>query len=130
MIKANELRIGNCVFALFNSCTIKEVFENGISIEFKSGKRDIEVFDHIKPIPLTPEILESCGFKCNKDFGIYSIPNLSLDTDFYYVHIDYEGTHDRIIHITYLHQLQNLYFALIGKELEVNLLMENNVSKC
>lgn len=88
----------------------------------------------IEGIPLTPEILEKCGFELyDKDFGTMlqhkhlkcryiteeingnkiSIPFLRFDstgrppftkTDVYY-----------------LHQLQNLYFAISGQELEVNL---------
>jgi len=100
-MKANELRIGNLVM-----CLGKEVELIGISkwngnnyttlhyAEFK-GMIPIQLF-HLKPIPLTEEWLLKFGFE----------KKIGWD--------DYE------YHIEYVHQLQNLYYALKGEEITIN----------
>ena len=73
-------------------------------------------------IPLTPEILEKCGFRRH---------------DNYFNHDNFDGFHILRYHdgecvielgdqfhilsapFSFLHQLQNLYFALTGKELTI-----------
>lgn len=112
MIQANELRVGNWI-------------SNGDPIRFEffmaGGNLDGDYIDY-DPIPLTPEILEKCGFRLNAwgylmqdpavEFGI-SIDSLQP--------INYYGSRLAATEIKHLHQLQNLYFALTNKELEVNL---------
>lgn len=83
------------------------------------------------PIPLTPEILERCGFE--KGFGEYALIQDSYPLrfreegekyilSFHYFGSNGESNEEEIIcEFKYLHQLQNLYFALTGQELEVNL---------
>lgn len=112
MKKANELRLGNWVlweteYALINGIYAVEVF-------FKCG--DSSLINNISGIPLTPEILEKAGFiKCS--CGGYKTPELHLyiDKDGFMFDKKYR------IGIKYLHQLQNLIFALTGEELTVNL---------
>ncbi len=80
----------------------------------------------VSPIPLTPEILEACGFK--KNFGtdwyrrnkmaimfLDPEPDVPLNTAFEYFNTSFPWTP------IYLHQLQNLIHALTGEELTVNL---------
>jgi hypothetical protein len=89
--------------------------------------------DTIEPIPLTPGILEKSGFK-KRDQGV---------CDYYFIGTN-PITHDWLFDLVWLkkpigghedapfykngfhmiknvHQLQNLYFALTGEELEVKL---------
>jgi hypothetical protein len=76
------------------------------------------------PIALTPEILEKCGFKLLSDF-------YGLQHTYGYIAILFENStlmiedlHDDSVNIKapkYLHQLQNLYFALTGEELQIKL---------
>lgn len=107
MIQANELRIGN--WLLF---TDFPVYNNPVQV--RQGELKQEWLDWFaKPIPLTPEILEKCGFE-NWDKNKYSNDILCLT-------INGEGflylANQRHVNIFYLHQLQNLYFALTGEEL-------------
>lgn len=112
MIQANELRIGNWVKDSFGYLVI------GVNakVEFASA---------YEPITLTPEILEKCGFDDFKSnvYGNDEYIELDLDGDIYNVfikQINIDETIDSILmhnQIKYLHQLQNLYFALTGEEL-------------
>lgn len=109
MIKANELRIGNII----NS-------EYGILSAHGSMISDIDNGSFIAlPIPLTPEILEKCGFEKSgfdwfiHDFYLYHYPLSELFV-YKYNYAERE--------IQHLHQLQNLYFALTGTELEISAL--------
>lgn len=115
MIKASELRIGNWVQV--NGAYTGDGFEiegkqiTGImnNYVYLLGMLEITTsFEELQPIPLTPEILEKCG-KTDKRFQLeFSI----MEGRFWYLK-HYE--------LFYLHQLQNLYFALTGEELTVNL---------
>jgi hypothetical protein len=95
-------------------------------------KTPYKLLEELEPILLTHEILERCGFK---QVGDYLSKNLYLnhaDEHFFKIDInivDYKvllhfaGSQKVILpyHYKFLHQLQNLYFALTGEELEVNL---------
>ena len=125
MVDVRELKIGNYVY-LQNSKTPYKITEIGYSeIEYPryeaSGISSEAVFrtyvENLNPIPLTEELLLKCGFE-RKHFGsvtVYCHLSIELDAYFCLKGVDYN------IPVRSLHQLQNLYFDLIGKELEVNL---------
>lgn len=91
-------------------------------------------FNDLEPIPLTPEILEKCGWVTldaesdimtwGPEDDSFSISNNGgLDDERnqpYYFACD-RNFIELKREIKYLHQLQNLYFALTGEELPVNL---------
>jgi hypothetical protein len=136
-MKATELRIGNWVNGEFANGELKP-----FQIFRIDGNDDCS---GLEPIPLTPELLEKCGFKKWKgrvmentniwmkkyehEAGYFDVDNKpvintstigirqyyghSLPDEFFYT--------DHHSKIEYLHQLQNLYYALTGEELEINL---------
>ncbi len=116
MIQANELRIGNWIMRA-----------NGFPQRIQAYDYEHTDFNAISSIPLTAEILEAAGFTTvteNAD-GSYNFWGKEIDAS-----IDIEDGElfryrvhekERTKCIQYLHQLQNLYFALTGQELEVNL---------
>ncbi len=125
MIKANEVRVGNWVR---NYSSDKSWFIDDIV----TGHWDpfSELYSRAEGIPLTPEILEKCGFEKNRsDEYVYSMqPDFHLSISFYKTGIfpmlikDSEFSNGEaqaigLQKINYLHQLQNLYFALTGEEL-------------
>lgn len=139
MIKANELRIGNWV-------KVKSGFGKVATIEDEDGdyagvvaNDDDSVWERIsmaydtdiEPISLTPEILEKCGFVRDDRRGrrtkLYHYPNISInDNSFFYFDksfqvLDKDLNAKWTVDCEHLHQLQNLYFALTGEELNVNL---------
>lgn len=128
MIPYNELKLDNWVIGehIPIGSSIKETFLCQIyelNPEFVRVYVDGHVIacTNIEAIPITHEILEQCGFVWIYDLGIYSNNGIGIDDDSYYVAVDYEGAKERVIKIQSLHQLQNLYFALTGEELEVNI---------
>ena len=119
MIQANDLRVGN--FVDYGSST-RRITQIGDSPQRKYVGVDnmiTELLSVIQPILLTPEILLACGFGKNGEFNgneCFSIEksNIEGSTDYcLYFNDDSTGQYYR-----YLHQLQNLYFALTGEELE------------
>lgn len=123
MIKVNELRIGNWVERAAGMMQVTGITEEGV--HFSDG--DIEDFKYPIPIPLTPEILEKCG--CVKDENNLQI-ELGARMRLWFndgnpaeMDIIQDGKHIsfKCAHIKYLHQLQNLYFALSGNELNIDL---------
>ncbi len=134
-MKARELRIGNLV----------EVFKDtyypivGISIEnaYVSNKMGVLHCSYIElePIPLTEEWLLKMGFEEGGIHykGTYHFPSTkkyivtplhdkitSLSTLVSVIpNNDFEGGRVNLVCVDYVHQLQNLYFALTGEELTI-----------
>jgi hypothetical protein len=119
MIKANELRLGNLYdnngnYSVVTPSTIESVFESE------------RVW--CKPIPLTEELLLKCGAKtgCGETFKIGEITIMIRNgkiVPITNVTHGYTWINGKLIYnkTIYLHQLQNLYFALCGEELKINL---------
>jgi hypothetical protein len=129
MIDATELRLGNYILhktgvrILPVKCTFQhfELFEKG---ETKGSF----------PIPFKPDILQKCGFIENKNYHglpdarefVLTMPVMGNNKNEIYAYLTTEAyarasVNDIIIsnNFHFLHQLQNLYYALVGKELEV-----------
>jgi hypothetical protein len=127
-MKANELRLGNLVYITDETYSFFYKQETEINIHnliYLCGETKEPIEYTIEPIPLTEEWLLKFGFEETdpKTFmdGLYS---RKKGDGFYinketmsYCTFDYEGTIDDIIKIQYVHQLQNLYFAVTGEEL-------------
>lgn len=120
MIKLNEIRVGNW---LLDWNTNKPFQLKRVHFEFFSP--------HHKPIPLTPEILEKCGFvkdeHIQQEFS-YILKGASRISFVYYkanpscfsIEQDEKMIDFASGRCKYLHQLQNLYFSLTGEELTYN----------
>lgn len=122
MVKANELMIGNYVLDV-------EPYNDFVKVQPHHIARLVENTGHVyRPIPLTPEILEKCGFVFNEkgNLGLEFPARMALIFNKGNVgELDFAQDNNRISfkfgHIKYLHQLQNLYFALTGLELDFTL---------
>lgn len=120
---ARQLRVGNYVFDEHND--IKIVY--GIShlegydvayVHFKNEFDKPATFT-IQPIPITQEWLINFGFKKRKvQVGYNWTCGITIkeweDGSFLY---SFDSTSVNHIDIRYVHQLQNLYYILTGKEL-------------
>lgn len=111
-MKATELRIGNWVKLdlVGTQNQVTQILEKGINC----GSIGV-LYEMVKPIPLTDEWLERFGFD-DMDFGLYSIKQIRLEKDYEGFTINI-GTYYSIIR--HVNQLQNLYFALTGEELQI-----------
>jgi len=126
-MKASELRLGNLVM---DGKDIEQVNARMIDMLVK-----IEAdFD---PIPLTEEWLLKFGFdKVGIALTSIAIAPLNLPCTFNLPNTPFSfcqgklilttGTGDFCVNIEYVHQLQNLYFALTGEELKQQ---EPNISE-
>ena len=122
-MKANELRIG-CTFQLKDSilgdgiATIKNKYDLDVAFDLLES-------NSIKPIPLTEEWLLKFGLQPNKWFCENSfciVEDKTGDTHYGWCMKVQNASHTKEIefgYFKYVHQLQNLYFALTGEELEI-----------
>jgi hypothetical protein len=123
-MKSNELRIGNLVMYSNGNILFKVIgiSEFGIDIENKVEKTYIE-YDEFEPILLTKEWLLNLGFKKDVD-GSFMKNDISIFLDKRFkTNLFLQENQDNFkwfsyeYKIQYVHQLQNLYFALTGDEL-------------
>ena len=135
-MKANDLRIGNLVLALtgetkYTEVVVNTIFGYGINSYYNEAEY---LYDEIKPIQLTEEWLLKNKFFLRKfDYSIpisdcevvwltlipqdeectaYSVCVTQTDED----ELDQNVF---LSDISYVHQLQNLYYALTNKELTI-----------
>lgn len=141
-MKANELRIGNyvtvdnekyhpklkSVVLLVQAIDYNRDTENknthSINLEHINQEENkyyesyAQFIKFINPIPLTEEWLVKFGF--NNKGNKYTIDNSRIICHLK-IDIKVSGSKYRLNHIKNVHQLQNLYFALTGEELTIEL---------
>ena len=130
-MKAIDLRIGNYVMSPLGEIMRIDQIGHLDFPDYIHAMNETEFGQNgFEGIELTPEILEKCGFvkqnngwnknkKSEYDenhFGLFDYNFCSGELD-----LKYNVGNGPIPSIKYLHQLQNLYFALTGQELEVKL---------
>lgn len=136
MINAYELRLMNLVeyngeyYRIFG-LPWNFVIDHLIHREDDKDLQNIHTKD-LNPIPLTEEILLKAGFEKKvtecKDFRV-DITHYQKDKHYVYLipdgfEFEYETGHGRVNLCKvkkYVHELQNLYFALTGEELKIDL---------
>jgi len=130
MIKANDLRVGNFVIDEDGDpLTITCIEENYVW-------HDSNLFsniDTIRGIKLTPHTLYQVGFKLDDSLSTiirFRKSNFCIDLQKkrWYLH----GYRNYPRGMEFIHELQNLYFALTGEELtvEINNVQPNNGTQC
>ena len=92
---------------------------NDYMVDTTGGKNGtwINPIENIKPIKITQEFLEK-----NK-FTIINHPQqigYKLKDLYIYEHGSFVGEVE-VAHVEYVHELQNLYYAIYGEEMEVNI---------
>lgn len=121
-MEAKELRIGNYV-EIFGIQKIISINSKKIKVESEkiNGSVSSEKVPlnsaSLEPIPLTEEWLLNFGFEIgeNKKWENWNF-GLKIYKDGDYFEIDQLPV---FIFLKYVHQLQNLYFALTGEELKI-----------
>jgi hypothetical protein len=128
MIDAKELRIGNYVwFTDVPEKKDRHATVNAISEDCISTDKGMAIDEELKPIPLTEQWLTDFGFTTDEDSWFYSL-ELGDNVETFKICALYTNEVSTgsftilncracIVHFKHVHQLQNLYFALTGKEL-------------
>lgn len=134
MIKVNELRYGNVIYDKYGAQSTVYEFDYSVAVLSTSPKGD--EFSKLKPIPLTEEWLLRFGFEKSENnveinYRKYLGENYNFLIEFHKGSNSYNygyeemNEFDEMIFnnfgngIEYVHQLQNLYFALTSEELEI-----------
>jgi len=126
MISCNELRLGNLVLVDKNlqqvsMITGKAVFTSDAEDSHKQTASEYR-FDQIEPVPLTDDVLKQCGFVYHDYFKFWQLittgTRSEMDIDSDYDVIDFMRR-PIIKSLASLHQLQNVYFMLKGRELKL-----------
>jgi hypothetical protein len=120
-MKAQELRIGNITFDADGNVQVIDAIEILAIRQCEAASHPVEF---IKPIPLTEDWLKRMGFKSTSE-GYWSDGNLEVgytttDENMQYEYLSVNGLTE-MTHLKYVHQLQNLFFSLCGKELTLTL---------
>jgi hypothetical protein len=120
MLQANDLKVGN--FIKFNNNLQTEKIVQ-VDLRFFASlaggrssnemKNDVQISDYYSGIKLTDEILDKINWGGYIKFNIGSYFKIDNVGHLYY-RSDYSG-----VNINHLHQLQNIYYLLIGSELEI-----------
>lgn len=122
-MKAEELRLGNIINFPFIGSDVEVIgiplpSEGKLRIQTKLNNNTFfELPAKYKPILLKEMWIIKLGFKSIQDgWYEYSNSNITFSWNIYDRQLRFLG---EPFNIQYVHQLQNLYFALTGEELEV-----------
>lgn len=127
MITATELRIGNWVLSPHGPVCAAEVLYSNITVMDSYSRVYNFHQDELKGILLDWDALLACGFEIHREGSKVLKKTIRYeDTDYPCtlqrtgdgIQICRSGVGAITAYMKYLHQLQNLYFALTGKELQ------------
>lgn len=132
-VKPNELRLGNYINIIvgdqrnFTTLVVSSIGSN-IFAQTPNGKNISGLYNDFAGIPLNEEWLLKFGWIWNEECASYEkYPNGDARMNLYFSKVNgsYTMANDVIkaliaSRIFYVHQLQNLYFALTGEELTIN----------
>lgn len=124
MIPTFDLRIGNWITVSDVIYRVAKVSATKVHLEgHKAGFSE----EDLHPIPLTQEILEKAGFKKREKTDLYDKIPLEGFTYHLYWHklMIFHSPDNTLCHwlntrIVYLHQLQNFYYCLTGREISIS----------
>lgn len=144
MIDKRDLRVGNLLKHGEKIVTVKEIGDDGINFIWAHEMSGWD-YDYVNlfPIELTPEWLEKCGFDKEKSndteerdvWTIQVANNTSLYYDpeltgkEWYLSLEWNNNHwqnEFWANPKYIHQVQNLFYALTGEELTIKSFNQSN----
>lgn len=119
MIDVKSLRIGNIIKYTEDDsiCTVLEISDKGLSVEFEKGYIVWIELDAFSPIELTEELLLKCGFEL-----IPSWDNMTTyGKDNFWLDLFGSGFVYNDTEVRTLHHLQNLFYFITNEELILKL---------
>ena len=124
MILSNELRLGNRVLVNGNIQKVSQITDTTIFTIDADERNAPESSEHspeqLQPVPMTNDVLKQCGFVFHDYFKFWQLKTTGIrsemDIDRDYDVIDFMRR-PIVKNLASLHQLQNVYFMLKGKEM-------------
>jgi len=126
MISCYELRLGNRILVNGNIQQVSMITSKTIftvdaeeTIEQEASESSLEM---VEPVPLTNELLKECGFVYHDYFKFWQLvttgirSEMDISPDFEVIDFMRKPILKKL---TSLHQLQNVYFMLKGRELKI-----------
>lgn len=134
MIPFNELRIGNWVGVKadqntdfhYSKIILIDAYTNSIRVSIDGEDNGMGCgIEDIDPIPITPEILRTSKHWGKWGDGTWTDGHCdyqyNFETKMFSTHSEVDGSGWGLKKIEYVHDFQNLYFALTGTELDCKL---------
>jgi len=129
MMAAHELRIGSKVLDGELIRTVTGIIQMAAAVQVcLDGEPESIPLLTLQPVPLSKELIEACWFEESEEGFWYEHTTATLYPIYLMVingNWDFSLTDPREVaywkRIYYMHQLQNLYFALNNEELEMDL---------
>jgi hypothetical protein len=113
-MKPNDLRVGNWIFDV-----------EGYVYQIQGYEIYVNLVEDYTPIPLTNEWLEMLGFEYNKYYQNFRIKAGDYFNSIKYIDGEWCYNNDQsdagcyfVTTVQYVHELQNLYFAINKEELK------------
>jgi hypothetical protein len=132
-VKETELRIGNLVsqngypglvYSIESALPRREErFNDKVVITLYDSGLSTVTLDQVSPVTITDDLLTRFGFQGEYNSMINIMTFILPGTPFSFVQgkfVMQTGTGDFCVYLKFAHQLQNLYFALVGEELTLN----------
>lgn len=125
-MQANEVRIGNYVsLSGEKKLKVNEIYRSGFYAADEKSVSFKNTWSEIEPIPLTEEWLVNFKLRQSMELTNYWTEdeemNVFIDSEgiHYSIMLNNDGDFLKIKKLEYVHQLQNLYFSLTGKDLSL-----------
>lgn len=127
MINIHEFRLGNWITIDGKPNNVGQIKNNFYGVEINGIGEAF--FNSINPIPLTPELLEKCGFvdtsggyRATGSEVVYRVqsPLNGKNIDLWECDGGFQMPHYEVV-LKYLHELQNWFRFNTGHELTINL---------
>jgi|ERR1035437_2221518 hypothetical protein len=133
---ATELRVGNLINHGDKTIVVEDICKVGVNAEIDSYGHCDQIYyilwKDLNPIPLTHEWLIKLGFHdndyktgyigidvCHTDFVLTKPENEDASHAGFYRWVYIQGKVHLLKRIQYVHDLQNLFYAITGEELKL-----------
>jgi hypothetical protein len=130
MIPCHDLRTGNIILVnnrlrkvstISNSSSLADHSSVGVE-SITSEENENYAVEDIQPVPMSEAVLQQCNFIFRDYFKFWQLvskgqPRTEMNIDLDYNIIDFMRR-PVVKNVTSLHQLQNIYYMLHGKELD------------
>lgn len=127
MVNKTEIRIGNLLWPdapVQGYFFVSEIIEDAVNLE----NTFIKKFSEVEPVPITSEFLRQAGFVYGRKFCGSDFYDLKLKRDFLGNEAwEFRRNNKELRDMQYIHQVQNLYYAISGEELRFASLYYSNL---